>query len=249
MYTLEDRDKFLNNIINNVKKSESLIGTYLIGSASIGFRDIYSDCDFMMAYDKNVNVRDVRDEILSFFNKDDVGYIMERKWSDTIWGISIYLKNGLSADISFGPLGELKIRSTQISVGVDSDDLLKNHLSEYIKNNKPKDLDLENMGWNFMYILRKISIALERNNDLYAYQLLNDARLEVMKLEGHHENKKMHEFKAYNELDKKFLKEIYKTIPKECTSAEIKKCSKILLEIFNKLPFDFNKDLSYLLFL
>ena len=249
MYSLEDRDKFFNNIIDNVKKSKRLIGTYLIGSSSIGFRDIYSDCDFMMAYKKNAKVEDVRKEILSFFNKKDIGYIMERKWSDTIWGVSIYMKNGLSSDISFGPLDELKIRSNQIAVGVDTKNMLKKHMEEYVKSVKPKELDLDNIGWNFMYLLRKISIALERKNNVYAYQLLNDARLEVMNLEGHHEKMKMHEFKAYNELDKNFLKKINKTIPRNTSSREIKRCSKALLNIFNSLPFKFDKNLSYLLFL
>ena len=47
MYSIKDRDNFFNNIINNIEKSNKIIGVYLIGSSSIGFRDIYSDCDFM----------------------------------------------------------------------------------------------------------------------------------------------------------------------------------------------------------
>ena len=105
----KERDIFFNNVLNNIKSSDKFIGVYLIGSSSIGFRDIYSDCDFMIAYNKDYDVSDIRDEILTFFDKNEIGYKMERKWSDTIWGISLYMKNGLSSDISFGPLDELKI--------------------------------------------------------------------------------------------------------------------------------------------
>lgn len=50
MYAENEREYLLNHVLSMVKKSENIIGIYLIGSASIGFRDIYSDCDFMMAY-------------------------------------------------------------------------------------------------------------------------------------------------------------------------------------------------------
>jgi hypothetical protein len=172
---------------------------------------------------------------------------MERKWSDTIWGISLYMKNGISTDISFGPLDELKISSDQISVGVDTYNMLANHLEEGLKKRKPKELDISTEGWNFMYLIRKIKIALKRNNLIYAYQLLNDARMQVMKLEGYAENKKMHEFKAYNELDMIFLKEIGKTIPNKCDEEEIERCYKLLIDIFYVLPYKWEDGLKYLL--
>ena len=247
MYSVDERKNFFDNIIDKIKKSEKLIGVYLIGSSSIGFRDIYSDCDFMIAYKKEYNVIDIRNEIISFFNRNDIGYIMERKWSDTILGISVYLKNGLSSDISFGPLDELKISSNQISVGVDKGNMLKKHLEE--SKIKVKEIDVSKEGWNFMYLMRKIKIALKRNNNIYAYQLLNDARMQIMNLEGYIEKKKMHEFKAYNELDDDFLKEIYNTIPANICKNEIEKCSDKLIEIFNNMPYEWDSNLSYLLVL
>ena len=128
MYSLNERDNLFNKIIRKIELSNKIIGTYLIGSVSIGFNDIYSDLDFMIAYKDDVETQLIRNEILEFFKEDEIGYIMERKWTDKIWGISVYLKNGLSTDISFGPLKELKIKSKQIKVGVDTDDLLKKHL-------------------------------------------------------------------------------------------------------------------------
>ena len=247
MYSIKDRERFFNKVLDKVRKSKKLIGVYLIGSSSFGFRDIYSDSDFMIAYDDLYDVKDVRDEIISFFKEDDIGYIMERKWSDTIWGISFYMKNGLSSDISFGPLDELKISSEQIKVGVDTFDALKKHLEDKSYHKKNKKLDLSDEGWNFMYLMRKIKIALKRENNIYAYQLLNDARMRVMNLEGHNENQKMHEFKAYNELNKDFLNKIKETIPKNISSEEIEKSSKKLIDIFYKLPYKWDKNLKYLL--
>ena len=247
MYTESDRKEFMDNILLNVKKSKNIIGTYLIGSASIGFRDIYSDCDFMMAYKENCDPQEIRDEIMEFFNKDEIGYIMERKWSTTIWGISVYLKNGLSTDISFGPLEKLKVSSEQIAVGVDSEDLLKNHLTASINDRKIYQIDYINDGWEFVYMIRKIKIAIQRKNNIYAYQLLNDARAKLMYFEGIKEKQKMHEFKAYNELDKEFLNKIYTTIPKSTESKEIERCYEILLDMFWSLSDKWDNSLKFLL--
>lgn len=255
MYTTKERDKFFKNILNNIKKSENIIGTYLIGSSSIGFNDIYSDLDFMMAYKENTDVKNIRDEILSFFNQEDIGYIMERSWSNTIWGISVYMKNGLSTDISFGPLNELKIKSPQIKVGVDKDNQLQKHLIEGKKIFKEKYSNYKidnNINWNFMYLIRKYLIAIKRNNYLYAYYMLNDARMIIMNIEALNEGEKLHEFKAYNELDEKFLKKINNTIPKTVDKKELDECKEKILKLFfdviEKSKYvNFDKNTKYLL--
>lgn len=230
MYDLKQRNELFNNVIEKIGKSNNIIGTYLIGSSSIGFNDIYSDLDFMMAYKESVEPQLIRDEILNFFDEEKIGYIMERKWSNKIWGISIYFKNGLSTDISFGPLEELKIKSNQISVGADTDDLLKKHLKNQIKTLDYK-ID-QKINWEFMYLIRRFLISIKRNNLIYAYSILNDARRIVMNLQGLNEGKKMHQFKAYNELDEKFNEKILKTIPTKIQLEELEKCKDNLLKLF-----------------
>lgn len=256
MYTIKERDSFFEHIIKSIENSHNIIGTYLIGSSSIGFNDIYSDCDFMMAYSNLARVREVRDEILSFFKTEDIGYIMERKWSDSIWGISVYMKNGLSTDISFGPLNELKIKSLQISVGVDTlDKKLAKHLDEgkIIFEEKYSNYNIDNkINWEFMYIIRKYLIAIRRNNLIYAYSLLNDARMILLKIQALNEGKKLHEFKAFNELDNEFLLEIEMTIPKSIEVNELNRCKDSILDIFYKLMNSsdkllFEQDSKYLL--
>lgn len=255
MYTEKERNIFFENIINNIQKSDKLLGTYLIGSSSIGFNDIYSDLDFMMAYKEDVDVKDVRNEILGFFKQEEIGYIMERKWSDTIWGISVYMKNGLSSDISFGPLYELKIKSPQIKVGVDTDNKLEEHLQkgkEIFKEKYSNYNITDNIIWEFMYLIRKYLIAIKRENYIYAYYMLNDARMIIMKLEALNEGKKLHEFKAFNELQYDFLKEIECTIPNKLDVIELNICKDKILEIFynvikeNKIV-KFDDNLKYLL--
>ena len=39
MYSFEERDIFLNKIMEKIELSNNIIGTYLIGSSSIGFND------------------------------------------------------------------------------------------------------------------------------------------------------------------------------------------------------------------
>lgn len=255
MYSFEERDNFFNKIMKKIELSNNIIGTYLIGSSSIGFNDIYSDLDFMIAYKEDIETQLIRNEILEFFKEDDVGYIMERKWTDRTLGISVYLKNGLSIDISYGPLKELKIKSKQIKVGVDTNKLLEEHLKSGIKifEDKYSNYNIDqNIIWEFMYIIRKYLISIKRKNYIYAYSLLNDARMIIMNLEGLNEGKKMHEFKAYNELEKEFIEEILKTIPSNIQLEELEKCKDNILELFyktinnsDKIKFDENS--KYLL--
>ena len=134
MYTEKDRKDFIQQILNKVKESPNILGTFLIGSCSIGFNDIYSVIDLMMAYNEDTSAEIVKNEILNFFEKEKVGYIMERKWTEKTWGISIYMKNGLSTDISFGPLNELKVKSPQITIAVDKNGKLEKHLQTELNN-------------------------------------------------------------------------------------------------------------------
>ena len=255
MYNLEERDNLFNKIIRKVEASNNIIGTYLIGSASIGFNDIYSDLDFMMAYKEVVETNLIRNEILAFFEKEDIGYIMERKWTDRTWGISLYFKNGLSVDISFGPLKELKIKSKQIKVGVDTNEILKKHLDEGIKVFEDKYSNYkidQNINWEFMYLIRMYLISIKRNELIYAYSLLNDARMIVMKLQGINEGQKMHQFKAYNKLEDKFKEKILETIPLNIGVEELERCKDNLLELFyetinNSKKIKFEENSKYLL--
>lgn len=247
MYTEKERKDFFNHILLKVEQSANIIGTYLIGSSTVGFNDIYSDCDFMMAYKEGVDVNEVRNEILTFWNEEDVGYIMERKWSNTIWGISVYFKNGLSADISFGPLKDLRVASTQITVGVDTDGMLEDYLKIATEHFKEKMARVSDDSWEFMYLIRKIKIAIERKNYLYAYQVLCDARIMVMNIEGRKEKQKMHQFKAYDKLNKDFLEKIMLTIPKEVNREELERCYNELLNIYYDTVENFDENLKYLL--
>ena len=83
-----------------------------------------------------------------------------------------------------------------------------------------------------MYLIRTFLISIKRNNLIYAYSILNDARMIVMNLQGLNEGKKMHQFKAYNELDEKFNEKILKTIPTKIQLEELEKCKDNLLKLF-----------------
>lgn len=255
MYTEKDRKDFLQRILNKVKESPNILGTFLIGSCSIGFNDIYSDIDLMMAYNENTSAEIVKNEILNFFEKEKIGYIMERKWTEKIWGISIYMKNGLSTDISFGPLNELKVKSPQITIAVDKNGKLEKHLQTELNNFASKYSNYkidEKINWEFMYCIRKYLIAIKRKDFIYAYYMLNDARMIVMKLQGLNEGKKLHEFKAYGQLDNTFLKEIEKTLPKNIKKEELDACKEKIIELFlktinNNPNIEFDSKSKYLL--
>ena len=140
-------------------------------------------------------------------------------------------------------------------MGIDTNGLLKEHLNEGIKVFEDKYSNYkidQNINWEFMYLIRKFLISVKRNNLIYAYSLLNDARMIIMKLEGLNKGNKMHEFKAYNELNETFIEEVLRTIPNNMQLEELEKCKNNLLELFYKTinnsdKIKFEEDSKYLL--
>ena len=114
---------------------------------------------------------------------------------------------------------------------------MKKHLDEGIKVFEDKYLNYnidQNINWEFMYLIRMYLISIKRNELIYAYSLLNDARMIVMKLQGINEGQKMHQFKAYNKLEDKFKEKILETIPLNIGVEELERCKDNLLELFYK---------------
>lgn len=237
MYNETDRENLYNDIINKINNCDLLEGAYKIGSVSNGYRDIYSDIDLMIAYKENEDVLFVQNSIIKFFDNYEIGYINKRQWTDTIWGISVYLKNGLSLDISFGPLKELKISSNQIDIAIDKYGKVKEEFDKKMNEFKlnPNKYKIDNqINVMFMYLLRMFLIAIKRKNYFYAYIMLNDARKIIMDIQALNEDKKLHQFKAYNELNKEFLNELKNTIPKDISEEELVKKYELILNLYMK---------------
>ncbi len=53
MYTYEECQNILNELINSFKNRDDISAVILVGSGSYGLRDNYSDIDIALVYDEN----------------------------------------------------------------------------------------------------------------------------------------------------------------------------------------------------
>lgn len=116
MYKATDRERLLIRIISFMRDSSAFEGLLQIGSGAAGFADIYSDIDLMAGCYNADCVKAADQQLQQFFTELKACHIERRAWTNTALGLSVFLEDGLSADISFMPTPELPIRSPQHKV-------------------------------------------------------------------------------------------------------------------------------------
>ena len=237
MYTALDREQLLNKIIEFMKNSSEFEGLLQIGSGALGFADIYSDIDLMAGcYDAEC-VKNADHQIQEFFANLDACHIEKRAWTPTALGVSVYFENGLSADISFMPTVEIPIKSplnkiifsktNNFADVIHSSEL---HFTEYSQRQGVND----SIHYRFINELRYVEIALLRDQYIFADIALCNARQILLSIETVIERKKLHQFKAYNTLEKSFIDKLDDTYPKSRNYDDIQRAKEKLLTLYLK---------------
>ncbi len=216
MYATQDREQLLKQITAFMQGNPTFEGLLQIGSGAVGFADIYSDIDLMAGcYDAEA-VTAANQQLQQFFLGSNAWHIERRSWTATALGLSVYFENGLSADISFMPTPELPIRSPQHKVlfykserFADTVRAGVNRLAEQFGRYGVDD----SIHYRFVNELRYVEIALLRGQFVFADIALGNARQLLLAVETVAEGKKLHQFKAYDTLDKQFLTRLETTYP------------------------------------
>lgn len=239
MYTENNRHELLVKILEFVKGNSEFVCLLMMGSGVNGFTDIYSDIDLMIGCKDEVSVELANIKLVDFFNKCGAIYLDYRKWTTSVLGISAYFENGISVDISFMAFNNIPIRSKSWSFLWVIDEMngeIKNLLSSKTKELSTND-NLINQEYHhkFFYKLRVAEIAILRKNYIYADIAINEARQMLLLVETIIENKKTHQFKAFNTLNHDFLNELEKTYPKKLNEIELTKVKDFLLSMYVNL--------------
>lgn len=227
MYTIEERQALLDDLVESVKQSPVFEGLLLIGSGVQGYSDIYSDIDLMAGCTDLENAESV---LLDYFTNKDAFHIERRSWSRTVLGLSAYFENGLSVDISFMPSVEIPLRTKYWKIL----DCKSKHFSDLIeeKDRSIPEQTIYLSQHSFFFALRRMEIALCRKEFVYAEMALSDARNQLLTYEIVKEDKKIHQFKAYNSLDPSFLKKLYRTYPTEISEESLRTAQNNLIKLF-----------------
>ena len=108
---------------------------------------------------------------------------------------------------------------------------MKELAERFEKQNEKYGVD-NSIHYRFINELRYVEIALMRRQFVWADIALNNARQLLLAVETVAEGKKLHQFKAYNSLEKTFLDKLEGTYPYSREYEDIHKATESLLNLY-----------------
>ncbi|REB11027.1 hypothetical protein DVB69_01430 [Sporosarcina sp. BI001-red] len=235
MYSAVEREDYFNRTIRKIESVELVEGIVQLGSGVTGYKDAYSDIDLMVCTSKEVDAHATKDQIRQALTEYRPMYVKEKKFGVSIFLLIVLLENGLEFNISIAPRDLLSVRSPLWKVVVDkSGDVLKKMNEENVKfESDPVKYDVySDITFEFFYCIIGLEKELKRNNFIFALKLLDTMRDYILHVEAMNEDKKCHQFKAYETLDSVFIERYLCTFPKALTKDSIADSALQLKELF-----------------
>jgi predicted nucleotidyltransferase len=236
MYCPEERELFFSQTVNMLKSSEIIEGIVQLGSGVIGYKDEYSDIDLMVSTEKADDVGTTKKFIHQCFRELNSLYIKEIKFRENIFLIIAFMENGLEFNVSILPTELLNVKSTLWNVIFDRTGKVSEKMNRENENFEQKHVKYyvsDDIGFEFVYSMRKFHTELKRHNIIYALKMLETMRDYTLEVQAMNENKKLHQFKAYETLNFSFVEEYLLTYPKEITSESIAEAAAKLKKLFD----------------
>lgn len=238
MYTSEERTIYFDNAITKLTSSSLVEGIVQIGSGVIGFSDELSDIDLIIATSRIEDALATKNTVHQFFSEFNPIYIKEKQFSKEIFLLIIIMENQLEFNVSIVPRELLSVKSPLWEVIVDKTGLVTEKMTiEHEKfENKPIKYEVGlDVPFEFVYCTMGLDKALRRNNLIYALSMLETMRTYTLYLQAMNENKKMHQFKAYDSLEPIFIKEFLATYPEKISVSNLEASSEKLNNLFAKV--------------
>ncbi|MGY3715857.1 aminoglycoside 6-adenylyltransferase [Sutcliffiella cohnii] len=242
MYSVEERELYFQKLVKQLEVSDLVEGVVQLGSGVKGYRDEFSDVDLMVCTAEEVE--QVKDYVLECLGEFNVTYLKAKRHSEQVYIIIAILENGLEFNISTLPTVYLNVRSPLWKVLVDKTGIVLKNMNfehERFSNRQVKYYVTPDIPFEFVYFMRRLNIELKRNNLIYAMKIIEMLQGFILEVQALNENKKLHQFKAYDTLDPSFIKKYLQTYPNEISSEKIQesanKLKALFLEVIEKSEF------------
>ena len=235
MYSFEERSTYFDNAVKAFKSSDLVEGIVQLGSGVIGYKDEFSDIDLMVATSKIENAETTRDFIRDTLKSFNTSYINEKQFSKDIFLVIAIMENGLEFNVSIVPREFLSVKSPLWKVIFDKTGLIKEKMNTENERflNKPIKYNIGiDVPFEFVYCALALEKELKRNNFIYALKMLEKMRDFTLIVQALNEDKKLHQFKAYETLNPSFVKSYLSTFPKEATADTLRASVEKLKELF-----------------
>ena len=235
MYSYEERDVYFVKTVEKLEASNLVEGIIQLGSGVEGYKDEYSDIDLMIATSQIEDAETTKNFVYQTFNNFNPLYIKEKQFSKDIFLIIAIMDNDLEFNVSIVPREFLTVRSPLWKVIVDKTGLVceKMHIENTKFENKAVKYELGfDILFEFVYSLISFKKELNRNNVIYALKLLEQMREYTLIVQALNENKKLHQFKAYETLEPSFIKSYLATYPGKNSLNDLKDSAEKLKALF-----------------
>lgn len=235
MYSYEERNEFFVKTIEKLKAFNLVEGIIQLGSGADGYKDEYSDIDLMIATPQIEDAETTKKLIHQTFSNFNPLYIKEKQFSKDIYLIIAIMENNLEFNVSIVPRELLTVRSPLWKVIVDKTGLVSEKMNaenEKFENKAVKYGLGFDISFEFVYCSMSFEKELNRNNFIFALKMLEQMREYTLIVQALNENKKLHQFKAYETLETSFIKAYISTYPEKITLENLKVSAEKLKELF-----------------
>jgi hypothetical protein len=237
LYSPEERKVYFEKTINGLRVLDLVEGVVQIGSGVVGYKDDFSDIDLMVATSKVEDAELTKNHIHQFLTDFNPSCIKEKKFSKDIFLLIVILENDLEFNISIVPRDMLSVRSPLWKVIVDKTGLVSEKMNSENASFEKKSIKY-NVGFDlpfeFVYCARALEKELKRNNLIYALRMLEEMREFTLIVQALNEDKKLHQFKAYETLNPSFIETYLSTYPAKITVESVRHSAEQLKQLFSE---------------
>ncbi len=240
MYSVKERQEILNELIDMFKAREGILAIVLVGSASYGFRDNYSDIDIALVYDENCALDEVFQKTF-----DDI---------NSKYNISVYLNqlgrclqvilldNYLEIDIGYYTIDSLSARRGEYKVVYDRTDSVNEIMRSSWNENRVKNMgttgnvDIGNecfkIDANLWYNIIHTVNAFNRGEIYRCYFELGELRNNIISLIGKRNSLEAKRFRNIHKLSCEEKAKIDFLFDYPNSKEQLKNILLVMLELF-----------------
>ena len=208
MFTSDQRQETLDKLVDIFKAREEISAVILVGSASYGFRDKYSDIDLALVYNESCSLdaifQKTFEDISSKYNVpvclNQIGRSLQ----------VILLNNYLEIDIGYYTLNSLCARRCEYSIVYDKTNSVKDIMDSSWNDNKDKNMgtvakvdignELFKIDANLWYNTIHTVNAFNRDEKYRYYYELSELRNNIISLIGKRNNVETKRFRSVHKL-------------------------------------------------
>lgn len=230
MFTYQDKEMFLNELVAFAQNTECIAGLCQTGSGAgkNGYRDLFSHISASLFVIDNDDLPAAEIMLISFLKAKNTSYI-HRNSKENQRILDIFWHGGMSAVIQLSLIEKLHISPEECKILVDKKSLLLEFLSK-----NPQKAPVSSWTpahYEFCYALRRCEMQWHRGEYICAEMMLSEARKILLSERMAYEHKNLR-FSQYNTLDPDFLNALYETYPSKLSEKEIIQAENAMLNLY-----------------